>query len=121
MKTIIKLVIAAVVVNACARAGIAAMHYYQLKQAAQEAVLFGAEVSPQDIQQQILNKAIALKLPVQEKDIVVQRNGGRTWAEAAYRETVEYFPGQKHSVDLSFAVEGYSMVLAPTSGKPSRS
>lgn len=118
MKTLIKLLVAIVVINACARAGLAAKHYYQLKQAAQEAVLFGAEVSPEDIHEQILVKATTLRLPLEPKNLVVQRNGGRTWAEVAYRETVEYFPGQKHSVDLSFAVEGYSMVLAPPPPKP---
>jgi hypothetical protein len=118
MKTLIKLLVALVVINACARAGMAAKNYYQLKQAAQEAVLFGAEVSTEDIQEQILNKATALSLPLEPKNLVVQRKGGRTWAEAAYRATVEYFPGQKHTVDLSFAVEGYSMQLAPPPPKP---
>jgi hypothetical protein len=116
MKTLIKVLAAIVVLNAAARGGAAAMHYYQLKQAAQDAVLFGADATPEQIQSQILKKATELRLPVAPENVVVERTGGLTRADTVYRETVEYFPGQKYSMGLSFAVEGYSMVLVPVSG-----
>lgn len=113
MKTLIKVLIVLVVLNACVRGGAAAKRYFQLKQAAQDAVLFGANATPEEIQSQILKKAAELRLPVEPKNVVVERSGDHTRADAVYRETVEYFPGQKYSVGLSIAVEGYSMVLAP--------
>ena len=55
--------------------------------------------------------AVELELPVGPKDVTVKRQGTRTWADASYRQAVELFPNQEYPVDLSFSVEGYSMVL----------
>ena len=46
MKTIIKILIAIAILNASARVGIAAAGYYQLKDASQELLTFGAQASP---------------------------------------------------------------------------
>ena len=113
MKTIVKLLIATVVINAAARAGIVTMRYYQLREAAQQTVLFGADASPEDLRDRILQQAQALKVPVRPENVLVKRQGGRTWADASYRQSVEYFPNQEYPMDLSFSVEAYAMVLAP--------
>jgi hypothetical protein len=111
MKTILKLLIAAVVINACARAGVAAMRYYKLKDTAQQAVLFGATSSTEELRQRILDKAVELHLPIQPANVLVRRAGNRTWADASYRYAVELFPNQEYPVNFAFTVEGYSMVL----------
>ena len=111
MKTILSLLIAAILINGSARAGLAAMHYYQLKDTAQQAVLFGATSKPEDIRQRILEKAAELDLPVDADDVRVQRQGGRTWADASYDQGIELFPNQPYHVNFEFSVEGYSMVL----------
>ena len=111
MKTLLKILLAVVVINAASRAGIVAMRYYQFKDAAQQAVLFGAESTPEDIHQLILRRAQTLNLPVLPDHVQVNREGGRTWAEASYRQPVELFPNQAYPVDLSFSVESYNMVL----------
>jgi hypothetical protein len=114
MKTILKVLLAVIVINAAARAGMTAKRYYQFKEAAQQAVLFGATTHPEELQEIIAQRARELQVPVTPQQIVVNRQGGRTWAEAAYRDRVEYFPNQVYPVDLSFSVEAYSMVLAPS-------
>jgi hypothetical protein len=111
MKFIIKLLVALVLVNAAARGGFAAVRYYQFKESAQQAVLFGATNSPADIRKRILARADELRLPVDPEDVAVGREGSRTWANASYTQSVEWFPNQKYPVDLSFEVEGFSMVL----------
>ena len=112
MKTILKVLIALIVINAAARGGMTAVRYYKFKEAAQQAVLFGSASATEELQQVILQRALELEVPVASPQVVVNRQGGRTWAEAAYRERVEYFPNQVYPVDLSFSVEAYSMVLA---------
>lgn len=111
MKTIFKLLVAAVLINASVRAALVAKSYYELKETAQQAVLFGANTNVGVIRDRILEKATELKLPVGPKDVIVKRQGTRTWADASYRQPVEFFPKQEYPVDLSFSVEGYSMVL----------
>jgi hypothetical protein len=113
MKTILKLLIAAIVVNAAFRAGIAAVHYYQFKEAAQQAVLFGATARTSDIHSLIVERGMALNLPVEPGNVSVQRQAGRTWAEAWYKQNVELFPNQEYPIDFSFSVEAHSMVLGP--------
>jgi hypothetical protein len=113
MKTIFKLLIAAVVINATVQGSLAAVHYYRFKEAAQQAVLFGASAPPDAIQKQILQVGRDLQLPIGPDSVIVQRMGGRTWADAAYRQEVEFFPNQTYPVDFSFSVEAHSMVLGP--------
>ena len=113
MKTFFKLLIVAVIINGTARVCLAAMHYYQFREAAQQAVLFGATTKTVEIRDLILERAGKMKLPIKPESVIVQRAGGRTWAEASYRQPVEYFPNQHYAMDFSFMVEAYSMNLGP--------
>ena len=114
MKTFLKLLLAAIVINAAVRGGLAAKRYFEFKQAAQEAVLFGADTPVTDIRQIIVERAQSLNLPIVTDNVKVNRQGGRTWADASYRQSIEVFPNQQYPVDWSFSVEGYSMVLGAT-------
>jgi|KBSMisStandDraft_5_1062788.scaffolds.fasta_scaffold1097425_2 hypothetical protein len=114
MKTILKLLLAAIVINAAVRGGLAAKRYFEFKQAAQEAVLFGADTPVTDIRQIIVERARVLNVPITADDVKVNRQGGRTWADAAYHQSIEVFPNQMYPVNWSFSVEGYSMVLGAT-------
>ena len=112
MKTILKLLLAALVINAAARGGIAAYRYYQFKDAAQQAVLFGNSESEEELQQIIIDRGLSLSLPVDTDSVTVQRAAGRTWADASYRQPIEFFPNQEYPVKWTFTVEGYSMMIA---------
>jgi hypothetical protein len=114
MKTILKLLVAAIAINAAVHGGLAAKRYFEFKQAAQEAVLFGADTPVTDIHQIIVERARSLNLPLAADSVKVNRQGGRTWADASYRQAIEVFPNQQYPVDWSFSVEGYSMVLGAT-------
>ena len=78
MKTFFKLLIVAVIINGTARVCLAAMHYYQLREAAQQAVLFGANTKTVEIRDLILARADTMKLPIKPESVIVQRAGGRT-------------------------------------------
>ena len=120
MKTVLKLLLVAIVINACVRGGMAAAGYFRFKDAAQQAVLFGSDSTPEEIQLLIVERAQALKLPVVPENIQVSRQGGRTWADASYHQDIEVFPNQMYPVNWSFRVEGYSMVLGAPQPKPVR-
>ena len=120
MKTILKLLVAAVVINGAVRCSLAAMHYYQFKEAAQQAVLFGATATTGDLRNLIVQRGQDLKLPVTPENVIVQRIGGRTWADAAYKQPVEVFPNQPYAWDFSFSVEAHSMVIGPQDPPPAQ-
>jgi hypothetical protein len=116
VKTIIKLLIAAAIVNATARVGMAAARYYQLKDQSQELVTFGGNAVPGELQNEILLKAEELQLPLASDDILVTREGLRTTASAAYTDSVELFPNYKYPIRFQFKVEGVNMGAGVTPG-----
>jgi hypothetical protein len=119
VKTIIKILVAVAILNAAGRVGLAAANYYQLKDASQELVTFGAQVSPGEIQNRLLQKAQALKVPLQAEDLEVRRDGLHTTATASYTERVEVFPNYIYPIDFHFSVEALSMAgLGANQPKP---
>ena len=116
MKTVIKILIAAAIINATARVGMAAARYYQLKDESQELVTFGGNIVPGELQNQILLKAQELQLPLAFDDILVSRQGLRTTASAAYTDSVEVFPNYKYPIRFQFKVEGVNMGAGITPG-----
>jgi hypothetical protein len=109
MKTLFKLVVALLVLNAAARGAWSMWSYSQFKEAAQQVVLFGQKATPEELQSSILARATELKLPVSPDDVVVRRDSVRTVAEATYTQPVEFFPNYRYPVKFSFQVDAVSL------------
>jgi len=105
MKTIIKLIVVAIVLNAVFQGAREAWRYYQLKDAAQQALIFGGGATTGQLHTQILERATELALPLEPENLAVRRTGQRTIAEARYTQPVELFPNYQFPVDLSFVVD----------------
>ena len=116
MRTLIKLLIAVAIVNAVGRVGLASARYYQFKDESQELVTFGANAAPGELQNDILEKATALNLPVAFDDIEVTREGQYTRATASYTEDIEVFPKYIYPIEFRFTVQGVN--LGGISGGP---
>ena len=115
MKTIVKLLIVAAVLNATARTAMATWRYYQFRDAARQTLLFGAAATTAQLREEILRRAGELELPVDPQDVSVTRDGPRTMATAAYTEAVELFPRYSYPFDFSFAVE--ALAVNPLNGQ----
>ena len=109
MKTIIKLLIVLAILNAVARAGLAAVRYYQFKDDAQQLVTFGSDATPNEIQNHILEKAEGLALPVTYEDISVTRDGISTIATASYTQAIEVFPRYQYPFTFQLTVTGIAL------------
>jgi hypothetical protein len=107
IKTILRLVIAVALLNAVVRSATVAWKYYQLKDSAQQAVLFGWESPTEQIRNEIYDKAGELDVPLDLNGIDVRRTGDRTVAIASYVQQIELLPTYAYPVDLSFTVEGF--------------
>jgi hypothetical protein len=114
MKTVIKLIIAAAVINAVARGAWAQWNYYQLKDSAQQLLTFDVDSSPEQIESAILDKAMELNLPVDADDVTVKREGLRSSAVVSYTQPIEFFPKYVYPMKYSFAVD----TLAIRAGAP---
>lgn len=109
MKTLIKLLVAAAILHAVYRAGMSAATYYELKDASQQMLVFGGGATPEELQESILAKAEDLAVPLAPENIVVQREGVRTTADATYVDPVEIFPRYRYPFNYSFHVEAISL------------
>jgi len=113
MKTVIKLIIAALFVNAAYHCGSVFLKYYQFKDETQQMVLFGQASTVNELTSQILGEATKRGVPVDEDGVTVSREGMRTVAEVSYTENIEVFPRYFYPVPFSFNAEAYGVAGAP--------
>ena len=119
MKTVIKLVIAAALINALARGAWAQWNYYQLKDSAQQLLTFDVDASPEQLESAILDKAMELDIPLSADDVNVKRDGLRSSATVAYTLPIEFFPTYVRPMRFSFAVDTLA-IRAGTKGTSRR-
>jgi hypothetical protein len=109
VNSIIRVAVAVAIINAAARVGFAYWAFYQLRDDAEQAAVFGAKEPTWALQAAVLDKASELFLPLEEDQVVVSRNGFKTTIEASYVQPIEYFPNQSYPMTFSFSVEGFSV------------
>ena len=105
MKTLLKLLIAAAFLNAVARGAVAYWDFYQLKDAAERALLFGSSSTSEQLYTQVLERAVELELPLAAEDLSVTWRGNRRIIEASYTQPVEFFPRYSYPIPFSFNVD----------------
>ena len=94
MKTIIKIVLALVILNAAAQAGMAAFTYYQFQDAMHETVQFARPNSTdEETTADIMNLANDYGLPVDAGSISVGRVGADRIVSCSYTTDVVLVPG----------------------------
>jgi hypothetical protein len=112
IKTIFTMAIVAIILNGVYHSGMAAWRHFQVRDQAQQLILFGANTTPADLEFQIAQIAEEFEVPIERQDIVVTRQGARTIAEAYYTMPVELFPRIFYPIDLSFMVEAFAVSVA---------
>ena len=85
MKTVIKLIIAAVLVNAAFQSGSVFLKYYQFKDETQQMILFGQAETITALTSQILSEAMKPDVPLNDDGVTVNRQGMRTVSEVRWR------------------------------------
>ena len=105
MKTVIKIVIVLAVVNGLLRCADAYWSFYQLKDAAQQAIVFAARESSAQIESDIMQKAVELAVPLPPENLDVHHTETHRIASARYTQDVEVFPNYLYPVPFSFTVE----------------
>ena len=105
MKTLLKLLVVAAVVNGAYRFGMAEYRFSQLKESTHSALALGANTPIEQLKEQILRKATDLSLPVSAERVSLARENVRTTAAVSYQQDVEYFPGFTYPRQYSFTDE----------------
>lgn len=105
MKTLLKLLAVAAVVNAASRLGMAEYRFSQLKETTRSVLVLGTNTPIEEIRDQIVKRARDLDLPVPADNVAVTREGVRTSARVSYHKEIEVFPGYRYPRDYSFSEE----------------
>lgn len=109
IKTIIKILIAVIILNGLFRTGLVAWDYFQLRDEAEQLIIFGTRSSTDQLHGRIMAKAEELGIPLQPENLDVRREGSRTFASASYQQPLEYFPNLTYPLDLSFMVDAFQV------------
>ena len=92
MKTLVKLLIAALVVHACWKGGTVFWRFSKLKDGAQSAALFAGQKSEAEIQSRVMEIARQLDVPIDPEKLTVRKLPNHTYVKTVYTEKIEFVP-----------------------------
>ena len=118
MKTILKLVVVALVANAAWHLFGAYAPHYRLVDGAQTAAQFRGDLTDAGLRDKVLFLAGQLDVPVGEDDIKVTHDLAHTAIDISYNRTIELLPGFKRSWPFTAHVE--TLNARPVAGDPLR-
>ena len=93
MKTIIKIVIALVIVLGCFNVGRALMNEYQFEDSVHDALLFDPRMTDAEITAMVLERASQFSVPLEAGDIQIREVGPDVHVDMSYTTTVVVIPG----------------------------
>jgi hypothetical protein len=111
MKTIIKLVITALVLHATWKAGTVYLRYYEFKDEVTQIAQFGTQQSDSQMRDAVLDAAKRREIPLEPDAVSVRRPNHRIIIDATYREQVELAPRYFYPWDAKVHVDVLTLVL----------
>lgn len=93
MKTIIQLLIAALVVHGCVRLGSASWRHYQFQDAVEQEARFASQTTTAELHTRTLQLAEEYGIALEHGDVTVERQGQETRVTASYIEQIPLVPG----------------------------
>lgn len=120
MKTLIKLLIAAAIINAAARYGLSTWTQYEFRDAVQQILLFGANASTDDLENEIMMEAERQDVPLEREALDVQQRDKVVTAQASYLDEIELFPGYLYPKTWDFNVEVRHVDMGTMTGRTPR-
>lgn len=112
MTTFIKLVITALILNACFQGGRSAWGFYEFQDAVKEAVLFSTTQSPEQLKKKIVAIASEQQIDLDPATVTVSYVSTQARIKASYIDDVALVPGGhsykwQHALDLEMRRMAY--------------
>ncbi|HXG87141.1 MAG TPA: hypothetical protein VNJ02_02305 [Vicinamibacterales bacterium] len=92
MKTIVQLLIAALVINASVQGARAAWKHYQLRDVVEQEARYGRHKTSSELHLRVIELAAELAIPLEDGDVVVDQRGQDTHVALSYIEPIELVP-----------------------------
>ena len=115
MKTILKLIVVALLANASWHLFSAYSPHYKFKDAAQYAAQFRAMMADEEVQDKIMGLAAQFDIPVTADQVLVTHQGQRTSVKVAYERKIELLPGFSRVWPFAFEVDALNLATIPPS------
>jgi hypothetical protein len=111
MKTIIKLVIMALVLHATWKAGTVYLRYYEFRDEVTQIAQFGTQQSDSQMRDAVVEAATRREIPLAPEAVNVLRPNQRIVIDATYREQVEILPSYFYPWDAKVHVDVLTLTL----------
>ncbi len=111
MKTIIQLLVAALVIHATFRAGTVYMRYYEFKDDVTQIAQFGVRDTNNQLTNAVVDAAKRRELPVGADDVTITRHNQRIIIDTRYQEPVELLPRYFYPWTANVHVDVLTLVL----------
>ena len=92
MKSLIRLIIAALIIHATWRAGTVFWRNYQFRDGVQQTAQFSGRRTDAELIEQVMGMAKAYEIPLDPERLIVRRTDNRTLIDASYDERIELLP-----------------------------
>jgi hypothetical protein len=95
MKTILKLIVTAVIANAGWHVADAWLRYYKFRDAVTQAAQFGGTLSEDQMRTRVMELASQYSVPLGDDNLSIRRDSQQeqhTYIDASYQEQIELFP-----------------------------
>jgi hypothetical protein len=107
MKTILKLIVVALLANAGFHTSLAWISYLRFKDAVTQTAQFGSRRSIQQIRDKVMEQASEFSVPVQEDSFTVRRDDTHTYIDGAYTQKIDILPGKTYPWTFTFHVDTF--------------
>ncbi len=108
MKTIIKLLIVALLLNGTWRVGSAYWAHYQMQDKLQQIAQFAGNRTAAEVKTQAIQAAADAGVPVTPGEIVIHRTDREITIEVAYTRQLELFPRYRYPWAFSVTVKAWT-------------
>jgi hypothetical protein len=111
MKSLIKLIIAALILHATYKAGTVYLRYWQLKEDVTQIAQFGVRQTDHELRNSVIDAASRRDIALTPNAVSVKRENHHIIIDATYKEQVEVVPRYFYPWDAKLHVDVLTLVL----------
>ena len=112
MKLLIKLAIAALMLNAAYQFGSAYLSSYEFKDASREAAL-QRDAFDENLKTHIMELSSEYDIPLDEDNLDIRHDDRHTYIEASYVRPIAFVPGYEYPWDFTWSIDVYVITPVP--------
>jgi hypothetical protein len=110
LKTLVKLIVAALIIHATWRAGTVYLRYYQFKDSVQQTAQFSGTRSVGELHNRVMELANQMQVPLDSERLSVRREDNHTLIDATYDERIELLPRYYYPWEFRVNVDAFTIV-----------